>query len=81
MSLKLVSPKRAFNSREAARYIGKSYSWLAKKRLRGSEDPGEQGPRYRKSSTGQALYFVEDLDAYLESLSDGLAFSRSPKVA
>ena len=60
--------KRGFNTEEAATYIGRSVSWLQKKRLRGVEDPGEAGPRFRKSETGYAIYLREDLDAWLEDL-------------
>lgn len=63
--------KRGFNTDEAATYIGRSVSWLQKKRLRGVEDPGEAGPRFRKSETGYAIYLREDLDAWLEQLPHG----------
>jgi hypothetical protein len=81
MTLKLVPSKRAFNSREAAHYIGKSGSWLAKKRLRGVEDPGDPGPRFRKSTTGQAIYLIEDLDQYLDSLEVGIEQGSHPRAA
>jgi hypothetical protein len=60
--------KRAYTTREAARYIGRSASWLRKKRLRGRDDPGDPGPRYCKTPSGAAIYLIEDLDAYLDAL-------------
>ena len=46
-------------------YIGKSYSWLAKKAMRGLDDPGHDGPRFGKHGRS-VLYLKEDLDAWLE---------------
>jgi hypothetical protein len=61
--------KRGFTTPEAALYIGRSASWLRKKRLRGVEDPGDPGPIYFKTPTGAAIYLKEDLDAYLDRLA------------
>jgi hypothetical protein len=66
--------KRGFTTREAGEYIGRSASWLRKKRLRGCDDPGDPGPRYLKAEGGSAIYLKEDLDAWLDGLAD-----RSPK--
>jgi hypothetical protein len=63
-----LSLKRGFNTEEAAHYIGRSVSWLQKKRLRGIDDPGDPGPKYRKTESGYAIYLHEDLDAWLEQL-------------
>ena len=63
--------KRGFKTEDAARYIGRSVSWLQKRRLRGVDDPGDSGPKYRKSSSGYAIYLREDLDAWLEHLLPG----------
>jgi hypothetical protein len=60
-------PKRGFSTGEAAVYIGRSPSWLRKKRLRGVDDEGEPGPAYRQTASGFPLYLREDLDAWLES--------------
>jgi hypothetical protein len=60
--------KRGFTTREAATYIGRSASWLRKKRLRGADDPGDAGPRYLKTDGGSAIYLKEDLDAWLDGL-------------
>jgi hypothetical protein len=60
--------KRGFATSEAAAYIGRSASWLRKKRLRGIDDPGDPGPRYRKAEAGSTIYLKEDLDAWLERL-------------
>lgn len=62
-------PKRGFTTREAGEYIGRSASWLRKKRLRGVDDPGDPGPRYLKTDGGSAIYLKEDLDAWLDSLA------------
>jgi hypothetical protein len=59
-------PKRGFNTIEAARYIGKSPSWLRKKRLRGISDPGDPGPKCRRTVAGFPFYLRENLDEYLE---------------
>ncbi len=58
--------KRGFTTREAGEYIGRSASWLRKKRLRGNEDPGDPGPRYLKPESGSAIYLKEDLDNWLD---------------
>jgi hypothetical protein len=60
--------KRGFTTREAGEYIGRSPSWLRKRRLRGNDDPGDPGPRHIKTPTGATIYLREDLDAYLDSL-------------
>ncbi len=65
--------KRGFTTREAGEYIGRSASWLRKKRLRGPDDPGDPGPSYLKAEGGSVIYLKEALDAWL----DGLA-TRSP---
>jgi hypothetical protein len=61
--------KRGFTTREAGEYIGRSASWLRKKRLRGPDDPGDPGPRYLKTDGGSAIYLKEDLDAWLDQLA------------
>lgn len=61
--------KRGFATREAGAYIGRSASWLRKKRLRGSDDPGDPGPRYLKTEAGSAIYLREDLDRWLDALA------------
>lgn len=66
-----LSLKRGFNTEEAAHYIGRSVSWLQKKRLHGVDDPGDLGPMFRKSASGYATYLREDLDSWLELLSRG----------
>jgi hypothetical protein len=63
--------KRGFTTPEAADYIGRSASWLRKKRLRGSSDPGDPGPRHLKTDGGSAIYLREDLDAWLDGLAHG----------
>jgi hypothetical protein len=59
--------KRGFRTVEAAQYIGRSASWLRKKRLRGAD--GDPGPRYHKTDSGGAIYLREDLDAWLDRLA------------
>lgn len=61
--------KRGYNTTQAATYIGRSPSWLRKKRLRGMDDPGDPGPRYSKTPTGAAIYMKEDLDGWLDGLA------------
>ncbi len=70
--------KRGYTTREAAEYIGRSASWLRKKRLRGDADPGDPGPRYLKTEGGSAIYLREDLDAWLDGLARG---GRTPSSA
>ena len=60
--------KRAFTTSEAGIYIGRSASWLRKRRLRGADDPGDPGPPYLKTPSGAALYLKEKLDKYLDHL-------------
>ncbi len=62
--------KRGFSTREAAEYIGRSASWLRKKRLRGADDPGDPGPRWLKTDGGSAIYLREELDAWLDGLTE-----------
>jgi hypothetical protein len=63
------SNKRGFTTREAGTYIGRSASWLRKKRLRGNDDPGDPGPRFLKTDGGSAIYLREDLDLWLDRLT------------
>jgi anthranilate phosphoribosyltransferase len=60
--------KRGFSTREAATYLGRSPSWLRKKRLRGVLDPDEPGPTYVKTPSGAVLYLREQLDNWLDNL-------------
>jgi hypothetical protein len=62
--------KRGFTTREAGEYIGRSASWLRKKRLRGTDDPGDPGPRFFKTDSGSAIYLKEDLDGWLDHLAE-----------
>jgi hypothetical protein len=70
--------KRGFTTREAGEYIGRSASWLRKKRLRGNADPGDPGPRYLKTESGSPIYLKEDLDAWLDQLSYGSPSAIAP---
>jgi len=63
--------KRAFTTREAANYIGRSSSWLRKKRLRGFADPTDAGPDFIKTPSGTVIYLREALDGYLDQLAAG----------
>lgn len=72
-----AATKRGFTTREAAAYIGRSVSWLRKRRLRGVDDPGDPGPRYLPTASGSTIYLREDLDAWL----DGLAATRDSQRA
>lgn len=58
--------KRGFTTRDAGVYIGRSASWLRKKRLRGKDDLTDPGPPYLKTDGGSAIYLREDLDAWLD---------------
>lgn len=69
MTIQQTTAKRGYSTGEAAVYIGRSVSWLRKKRLRGSEDPGDPGPRYLKTGSGSTIYLREDLDAWLDGLA------------
>ena len=69
MTIRQGTPKRGYSTGEAAIYIGRSVSWLRKRRLRGIDDPGDPGPRYLKTDGGSAIYLKEDLDAWLDSLA------------
>ena len=64
-----MTTKRGYTTGEAAVYIGRSVSWLRKKRLRGADDPGDAGPRYLKTAGGSTIYLREDLDAWLDGLA------------
>ena len=70
---RLQAEKRAFTTAEAAIYIGRSSSWLRKRRLRGVSDPGDPGPPFLKTPTGAALYLRERLDDYLDKLDQASA--------
>ena len=61
-----IALKRGYRTGEAATYIGRSSSWLRKKRLRGIDDPADPGPRYITMAGGSALYLREDLDQWLD---------------
>lgn len=76
-----ISSKRGFTTPEAGQYIGRSPSWLRKKRLRGASDPGDPGPRYLKTDGGSAIYLKEDLDAWLESLASCSSVQREAAAA
>jgi hypothetical protein len=65
-----ASKKRGYSTREAGEYIGRSASWLRKKRLRGADDPGDPGPRHLMPESGSAIYLREDLDAWLNGLAE-----------
>jgi hypothetical protein len=75
--------KRGFNRREAAAYIGRSYSWLAKKAMRGVYDPGCPGPRMLRVGDKGVLYLKEDLDRWLEqwASSDATGSTRLSSVS
>ncbi|HET9215357.1 MAG TPA: hypothetical protein VFR18_00160 [Terriglobia bacterium] len=64
-----IEVKRAFTTREAANYIGRSSSWLRKKRLRGPADPTDAGPKFVKTPSGTVIYLREALDKYLDQLA------------
>ena len=68
--------KRGFRTGEAAQYIGRSSSWLRKKRLRGNDDSGDPGPRWLNTDGGPTIYLIEDLDAWL----NGLAAKSQPRA-
>lgn len=69
MTIRQTTPKRGYSTGEAAVYIGRSVSWLRKKRLRSVDDPGDPGPRFLKTEGGSAIYLREDLDAWLDGLA------------
>jgi hypothetical protein len=73
--------KRGFTTREAATYIGRSPSWLRKKRLRGAADPGDPGPKYLKADGGSAIYLREDLDDWLDGHAKASSDSREVAAA
>jgi hypothetical protein len=75
-----TTPKRGYTTGEAAIYIGRSVSWLRKKRLRGVDDPGDPGPRYLKTNGGSAIYLREDLDGWLDSLTSSALALRAPRA-
>ena len=60
--------KRGFSTRQAADYIGRSISWLRKRRLRGRDDPGEPGPAFIRDGM-TVTYLREDLDKFLDELA------------
>src|SRR5205823_10079264 len=60
--------KRGYSTAEAAVYIGKSVSWMRKKRLKAVDDPGDAGPRFIKTPAGPEIYLREELDHYLDGL-------------
>ncbi len=81
MTIRTSTPKRGYSTGEAAIYIGRSVSWLRKKRLRGADDLGDPGPRYLKTAGGAAIYLREDLDAWLDSLDERTAGRPAPSIA
>lgn len=60
--------KRAFTTAEAAAYLGRSVSWMQKRRLAGIDDPGDRGPRFLKTPSGTVLYLREHLEEYVAKL-------------
>ena len=60
-------------------YIGRSYSWLAKKAMRGVDDPDDAGPRFGKHGKS-VVYLREHLDEWLDQ-SVGLSRSQEESAA
>ena len=56
---------KAFNEKEAAKYIAMSVSFLQKDRMNGALPGRTLGPRYAKMGK-RVVYLREDLDAWLE---------------
>jgi hypothetical protein len=71
---------RTFTTRQAADYLrelgveGSSVRTLIRQRMRGPDDPGDQGPDFYRRPTGKAIYFKVDLDQYAERRKKHLVF-------
>jgi hypothetical protein len=76
-----TSPRRALRTLDAARYLGISASWLRKKRLRGTDDPGDPGPGYIRLSPLVIVYEIAELDRWLDQHRHGKPASELQKFA
>ena len=56
-------PPRGFNTKDAARYLGLSLSWLRKARMGITATPG---PRFKKVGR-KCIYTRDSLDDFLDS--------------
>ncbi len=56
-------PPRGFNTKDAARYLGLSLSWMRKARMGITATPG---PRFKKVGR-KCIYTTDSLDEFLDS--------------
>jgi len=62
-----VSPRRSLQTADAAKYLGISASLLRKMRMRGTEDPAGQGPKFIRLSPQLVVYDIAELDRWLDA--------------
>lgn len=79
MTISQHTPKRGYTTGEAAHYIGRSVSWLRKKRMRGPDDPCDPGPKYLKTDR-DVIYTKESLDAWIDHWAGGSGAPTSADV-
>jgi len=58
---------RELNEKDAARYIGRSLSYLRSFRLNGKNRRRENGPKYTRDTARCVRYPVKELDTWLEN--------------
>jgi hypothetical protein len=61
-------PTQELNEKDAARYIGRTVSFLRACRYAGKTKKGERGPRYTRGTKRSIRYPVKELDKWLANL-------------
>ena len=61
-------PPQELNEKDAARYIGRSVSFLRSCRYAGKTKSGDRGPKYTRNTKRSIRYPVKELDKWLANL-------------
>ena len=62
-------PPQELNEKDAARYIGRSVSFLRSCRYAGRAKNGDRGPKYTRGTKRSIRYPVKELDKWLANLN------------
>ena len=62
-------PPQELNEKDAARYIGRSVSFLRSCRYAGKTKSGDRGPKYTRGTKRSIRYPVKELDKWLANLN------------
>lgn len=60
------TPKRGFSTAQASHYLGVSESLLRQSRMNGEREDRIDGPRWVTLGKRKIIYYLEDLDAWLD---------------